>query len=296
MIRFGAPVFTDPIKKTGGAGESHGSSATDPVALARAVKKKGYRAAYAPQVDVNDRAAVRAVRDAFAEEDIMIAEVGYWQNLVDTDTAARDRNRDTMTDALRLADELGAQCAVNIFGSYCRGNGNSRHVGMNFSDDAFDEAVSMARSFIDAVRPRRASFCYEMFPFDITDSPENIERLIEAVDRPLFGVHLDLVNLINCPRAYFRSGDIIRDCVRRFGGRIVSAHAKDIRMKEPSISVILEEVMAGTGGLDIAAYLHALSELPHDVPLMLEHLASEAEYDTAAAHYRSVAMQEGISL
>ena len=294
MIRFGAPVFMKKQEKAAGPGESHGSAANDPVALARAVKAKGYRAAYAPKVDLNDTARIKAVRDAFAAEDIMIAEVGYWQNLMDTDEATRKEHREEMVKALALADELGARCAVDIVGSFCRGNGNSKHVAENFSDAAFDEAVTMARLFIDEVKPKRACFCYEIFPFDVIDGPEAIETLLKAVDRKQFAVHLDLVNLINGPRAYFRSGDIMRECVKRFGGRIVSAHAKDIKMKEPSISVILEEVVAGTGNLDIATYVRELHKLPQEIPLMLEHLKSEAEYETAVAHYRAVAAKEGI--
>jgi len=251
MIRFGAPVFMKKQEKAAGPGESHGSAANDPVALARAVKAKGYRAAYAPKVDLNDTARIKAVRDAFAAEDIMIAEVGYWQNLMDTDEATRKEHREEMVKALALADELGARCAVDIVG-------------------------------------------YEIFPFDVIDGPEAIETLLKAVDRKQFAVHLDLVNLINGPRAYFRSGDIMRECVKRFGGRIVSAHAKDIKMKEPSISVILEEVVAGTGNLDIATYVRELHKLPQEIPLMLEHLKSEAEYETAVAHYRAVAAKEGI--
>jgi sugar phosphate isomerase/epimerase len=296
MIRFGAPVFTKKQEKAAGAGESHGADATDPVALARAVKAKGYRAAYAPNIDVNDTALVKAVRDAFAAEDILIAEVGYWQNLLDTDEASRKEHRGEMVKALALAEELGARCAINILGSYCHGNGNSKHVAENFSAAAFDETVAIARYFIDEVKPKRAFFCYEIFPFDVTDSPESIEKIVKAVDRKQFGVHLDLVNLINSPRAYFGSGDLMRECIRRFGDRIVAAHGKDIRMKEPSISVILEEVIAGTGNLDIATYLRELNKLPLEIPLMLEHLKSEAEYDTAAAHYRAVAAKEGIAL
>lgn len=296
MIRFGGPVFLTRDERPAGAGESHGADALDPVALARAHKEKGYRAAYAPRVSLEATDGLRAVRQAFADEDIMIAEVGYWENLVDTEPETRKAHRQKMRDALALADELGARCAVNILGSYCHGNGNSKHVARNFSGEAFDEAVEMARSFIDEVKPTTACFAYEIFPFDVVDSPQEIARMIKAVDRRMFGVHLDLVNLINCPRAYWNSGAIMEECVALFGDRIAAAHAKDIKMREPAISVILEEVRAGEGGLDIGAFVRGLQGLPQEVPLMLEHLSSEAEYDLAAAHYRKVARAEGIEL
>lgn len=295
MIRFGGPIFLDRNATSAGAGESHGAMTDDPAILVRAHQTKGYTAAYAPQVDVNDTAKIREIREAFEKAEVLIAEVGYWDNLVDLDPGARQANRQSMIEALALAEELGARCAVDIFGSYCRGNGNSRHVAKNFSEEAFDEAVEMARYFIDAVKPKTAFFAYEIFPFSIVDSPTEIARLLKAVDRKQFGVHLDLVNLINSPRAYWASGAIMDECVRLFGDRIVAAHAKDIKLKEPAISVIMDEVIAGEGDLDIAAFVRGLYHLPQTIPLMMEHLASEEEYDRAAGHYRQVAAQEGIS-
>jgi len=280
--------------KAAGAGESHGAAADDPVALARAHRAKGFTAAYAPHAGINETDKIRAIREAFAAEDVIIAEVGFWENLVDTDPETRAANRQRMLEALALADELDARCAVDIFGSYVHGNGNSQHVAKSFSQEAFDAAVEMARFFIDSVRPKTACFAYEIFPFSVVDTPEMIAKLIEAVDRRRFGVHLDLVNLINCPRAYWNSGEIMRECVSLFGDRIIAAHAKDIQMEEPAISVILQEVLPGQGQLDIAANLRELHKLPQEVPYMMEHLANEGEYDQAAAHIRSVAKQEGI--
>jgi sugar phosphate isomerase/epimerase len=296
MIKFGGPVFLEKSSPAAGAGESHGSSAEDPVALAREHKRKGFAAAYAPKVDLQDGAKIRAIRSAFAKEKVMIAEVGFWDNLVDLDLTQRKANRQSMVDALALAEELGARCAIDIFGSYCRGNGNSRHSPENFSEGAFDEAVEMARYFIDAVKPKTAFFVFEIFPFSVVDSPAEIARLIRAVDRRQFGAHLDLVNLVNSPRAYWTSGTLMEESLRLFGDRIVAAHAKDIKLKEPAISVILEEVVAGEGNLDIAAMLRGLDRLPAAIPLMMEHLDSEGQYDQAAAHFRQVAAASGIAL
>jgi sugar phosphate isomerase/epimerase len=282
MLRLGGPVFADHL--------------ADPEQLAREHQKKGYTAAFAPPVLKNDAAAIARVRRAFEQAGVMIAEVGFWENLVDTDPRERAANRRIMAETLALADELGARCAVNIFGSYCHGNGNSCHAAANFSEDAFAEAVTMARDFIDAVKPKTAFFAYEAFAFNLVDSPEMIARLVKAVDRKQFGVHLDLANLIGSPRAYWNSGAILRECIRLFGDRIVSAHVKDIRMREPALSVMLEETVPGRGMLDIAAFIRELHALPQAVPFMMEHLKSEAEYDEAAAYIRKLARAEGIVL
>jgi sugar phosphate isomerase/epimerase len=295
MIRFGAPVFLRSDERAAAAGESHGAAPeVDPAVIARAHSLKGYTAAYAPAVKLTDGARIRAIRKAFETEGVMIAEVGYWENLVDSDPDVRRANRRRMVEALALAEELGARCAVDTFGSYCRGPNNTRHVAENFSEAAFEEAVEMARDFIDEVKPRTAHFTYEIFPFDVVDSPSAIARLVKAVDRRQFGVHLDLANLINSPRAYFASGAIMEECVRLFGERIVAAHGKDVMLREPAISVLIDEVIPGQGGMDIAAFVRGLHRLPQQVPLMLEHLANEQEYDQGAAHYRRMGRDQGI--
>jgi len=280
MIRFGGPVYN--VKSD------------DPREIAKAHKAKGYTAAYVPYVSLDDKERIKAIREAFKAENVMLAEVGYWDNVVDTDEQTRKHNIQCLMNALYLAEEVGACCAVDIFGSYVHGNGNSKFVAENFSDGAFADAVDIARLLIDTVKPKTAYFTYEIFPFNIVDCPEMIEKLIKAVDRKQFGVHLDLANMINSPRAYFSSGDIMRDSVKRFGDKIVSAHVKDIKLKEPAITVILEEVVAGTGGIDMRAFVREIHKLSHEVPFMMEHLANEAEYDTAAEYIRKCGREENI--
>jgi sugar phosphate isomerase/epimerase len=295
MIRFGGPVFMGK-ERAAGAGQSHGAKEFDPVLLAKKHKEKGFTAAYVPQIDIKDARLIKETREAFEKEKIILAESGYWENIMDTDAETRAFHRNKQLEAFYLAEELGAVCSINIFGSYCHGNGNSQHKALNFSDEAFEAAVDMARYFIDTVKPKTAYFVYEIFPFDIVDTPENIERLIRVVDRKQFGAHFDLVNLINSPRAYFSSGNIAKECVRRFGDRIVSCHVKDIKIKEPSISVILEEVVSGTGNLDLKEFMRQVEGLSRPIPFMMEHLNDEEEYDIAAANIRKTGKDLGLKL
>ena len=152
----------------------------------------------------------------------------------------------------------------------------------------------MARYFIDAVKPQRSFFTYEIYQFGVVDSVDMLEKLVKAIDRKQFGVHLDLTNFVNSPRTYWSSGEIMMECIRRFGQKIVTAHAKDVKMKDGSVSVILEEVLPGKGMLDIGTCVRELHKLPQQVPYLMEHLKTEEEYDAAAAHIRKVALGEGV--
>ena len=127
-----------------------------------------------------------------------------------------------------------------------------------------------------------------MMPWVFPDSPESYLKLIEAIDRPRFAVHLDPVNIINSPARYFSTGDLIRQCFDMLGSQIKSCHAKDIILSS-DLTVHLDETRPGLGGLDYVSFLTELDKLPPDVPLMLEHLSTAKEYRLAAEYIRSVA-------
>jgi sugar phosphate isomerase/epimerase len=210
------------------------------------------------------------------------------------DAAEATRERQRMAEYLAIADEVGALCAITCIGSP-GGPGQGSHDAFNFTPEAFDAAVENARWLIDTVKPKRARFVYEIYPFSVADSPANIRRLLDAVDRPRFAAHMDLVNLVNCPRLYYDNASLARECVRLFGDRIVSAHAKDLAMQE-EVSVIMHEVCPGDGAIDYRTYLRVLHELPQVVPLMLEHLPTQHEYDRGADYIRQLAAAEEIPL
>jgi len=127
----------------------------------------------------------------------------------------------------------------------------------------------------------------------VPDSPDSYLRLIAAIDRPTFGVHLDPVNMINCPSRYYDNAGFLRECFSKLGPWIVSCHGKDITMRE-QLTVHLDEVRPGLGALDYRTFLQELHCLPGDVPLMLEHLPQE-EYPLAREYVVGVAAQSGLS-
>ncbi|HLK46355.1 MAG TPA: TIM barrel protein [Acidimicrobiales bacterium] len=294
MIRFGGPIL-DPQAAAAGRSESHGAAVRDIASLVAAHVDRGYRAAYVPQVKREETSAVEEIRQRFAAADIVLAEVQCWNNLLDPDPAARRANREEVVEALALAEELGAVCAVDTVGSFAAESLNHHHPA-NYSQEAFDAAVENARYIIDSVEPGRSRFAYEVLSMHLLDEPEVIERLVHAVDRTQFGVHLDLVNLVNSPRKYWNTGELARECARRFGGHIVAAHAKDIVLEDNCDTVRMSESRPGTGNLDYRAYLRCLDGLPQTVTLLMEHLTSTEEYAMAAAYIRGEAAAAGVEL
>lgn len=284
MLKVGGHVFPQNDK-----------DARDPEKLARLARTMGYTAVYAPEYLTIDKPdEIRLAKNAFEKEGLVIAEVGYWQNMLDTRPEYRKKNREEMMKCYQLAEELGAGCVVNTAGSYCEGEGYTNHNPKNFSEEHFLDAVDMARYFIDAVKPKRAYFTYEVFMYNSIDDPEQYARLVRAVDREMFGVHLDLTNMLRSPREIYHAKEIVEKCVKFFPDKIISSHIKDARLKRPAITTVIEEAVPGEGETDLTAYIRALAQLPHTVTMMMEHLKNEEEYLRGMKFIRETVQREKI--
>src|SRR5438067_7409670 len=88
-VRLGGPIFL---------------RSDDPRELAREHRRLGYSAAYCPDAESTDTVKIQAIRDAFAAENVVVAEVGAWKNMLDPDAAARKANLEYVTRRLALAE------------------------------------------------------------------------------------------------------------------------------------------------------------------------------------------------
>lgn len=265
----------------------------DPGRWVAELKQLGYRAAYCPIDESADAATINAFARAAGYADIVIAEVGVWNNPLDPNETERLRAIELCKNKLALADAIGARCCVNISGS--RGDLWDGPHADNFTEETFDLIVETTRAIIDAVKPTRTFYTLEPMPYMLPDSVDSYLDLLHAIDRPQFAAHLDPVNIITNPRLYYDNSRFLRDCFERLGRYIKSCHAKDITLAE-KLTVHLSEVRSGLGGLDYVTLLHEMNRLDPDTPLMLEHLPSMEDYLAAATYVRSVASSEKISL
>ncbi|HEV8245194.1 MAG TPA: sugar phosphate isomerase/epimerase family protein [Polyangiaceae bacterium] len=278
-MRLGGPVF----------GEQK-----DPQAWAARVRALGYGAAYAPCSPADDDATVASYRAAAKQREIVIAEVGAWSNPISPDESQRKQAQGKCVAALELAERLGASCCVNIAGSRSPERWDGPHP-TNFSAATFDLIVESVRRIIDAVKPTRTFYTLETMPWIFPHSARSYLELVQAIDRPAFGVHFDPVNLINCPERLYDTGAVIRDFYSTLAGHIKSIHAKDV-IGGAKLTFHVDECLPGRGVLDYPALLRGAHALGHDVPILLEHLASEEEYRLAAEHVRSQARACGLEL
>ena len=276
LLRLGGPVFL---------------KSEDPAELAKEHRRLGYSAAYVPNVDLKNSARIDAIRKAFAVENVIIAEVGAWVNMLDADPEKRAKNLNYVTERLALADAIGAVNCVNIGGSYHLKQWDGPDP-RNITKEYFDATVENCRKVIDAVKPRAAKFSLEMMGWSLPDGPDSYLKFIKAIDRPAFGAHIDIANILNSPARFYNNKMLIDETFKKLGRWITSCHAKDVIGKD----VHLAEAMPGKGGIDYGAYLRNVTSLSHEVPLMLEHLKTAAEYDEAREFVVGKAREMGIKL
>jgi sugar phosphate isomerase/epimerase len=278
-IRLGGPLFT---------------RTDNPDDWIKELRSFGYRAAYCP-VDISaSHDEISAYKKAAKKADIIISEVGVWKNPISPDETERNDALDKCIKSLHLADEIEANCCVNTSGSRNEKYWAGPHM-KNLTDETFNMVVESARKIIDAVKPAHTFFTLEAMPWAFPYSVDSYLRLINAIDRKSFAVHLDPVNLVVSPEVYFNNGEMIEDCFTRLGPYIRSCHAKDIILREDIYLPHLDEVRPGSGKLNYNVFLKELSQLK-DIPLMLEHLNTQEEYQSAADYIRNVGRTNGIKI
>jgi sugar phosphate isomerase/epimerase len=278
-IRLGGPVF----KKF-----------SNPEEWIKALNELNYKAAYCPVNPESDSGEITAYKNAAQKADIVIAEVGAWSNPIDPDDAKSKAALEKCIKSLQLADEIGAKCCVNISGSRNPEKWAGPHKD-NLTPETFNLIVETTRKIIDAVKPKNTFYALETMPWAYPDSVDSYEKLIKAIERKQFGVHFDPVNLVISPQVYYKNGEMISEAFKKLGPFIKSCHAKDILLLEDELTPHLPEVRAGLGNLNYAVFLKELSVLKN-IPLMLEHLNSEVEYNLAAQYVRKVAEENNIFL
>lgn len=279
----------NPTLKLGGPLFEKYSSPEEWIAI---LKKLNYKAAYCP-VDTNAAIeTIKAYEAAARSADIIIAEVCAWSNPISPDQSTAKAALEKCVDSLQLAEKIGAQCCVNIAGSNNRENWAGPHPD-NFSDETFELIVETTRKIIDEVKPKRTFYTLEAMPWIFPEDPDSYLRLIKAIDRAAFGVHLDPVNMMVSPAVFYKNAELIRECFSKLGTHIKSCHAKDLVLKERTFMPQFDEVIPGRGMIDYSAFMTEIKKIPH-VPVMMEHLDNAEEYLEGASYIRKVANSVGL--
>ncbi len=276
-LRFGAPLFEH----------------TDtPEAWIRALKRKGYGAAYAPLEPDAPESLVAEYRQAAEENDIVIAEVGAWcLHPLSSDPKTARQGIEETAKRLAFADRLGALCCVNV--STSRGAVWDGPDAQNLTEETFSMVVESVQEILRLAAPEKACYSLEMMPWMFPTCLEDQQRLLDAVNHPRFLVHYDPCNTVNTVEKFYHNGEMMEHFVEAMQDKLLSFHVKDVQLLG-NMTMHLEERCPGDGGLDHARLLRAAARYCPNAPLMLEHMREAADYDRGMAHLRAIADQLGL--
>lgn len=256
--------------------------------------ESSFRAITAPFTCDTPRNEISRLEKICEKHDVMIAEVGVWRNLFDPTEG--EANLDYAVRQLKLADELGIPCCVNIAGTDSAAGWDAADKS-NFTARTYERIVSSVREIIDLAAPKHAFYTLEPMPWMIPDSPESCLQLMKDVDREQFAVHMDFVNMINCPRRFLDAEGFVDECFRTLAPYIKSTHLKDSRMDPLTLTTVLHECSPGEGGLDFVRILQTIDRyLPGDAPVLLEHMSTFEEYRRAYDYTAAKAKEAGVSI
>ena len=254
----------------------------------------GFRAITAPFTCDTPREEITRLLRIAEKHDAVIAEAGVWRNPFDP--AEGPANLDYTVRQLRMADEYSIPCCVNVAGTVSPAGWDAADRS-NFTPEMYGRIVSSIREIIDAVKPKTACFCLEPMPWMIPDSPDVYLQLMQDVDREHFAVHMDFVNMINCPRRFLDAEGFIEECFEKLGPYIKSTHLKDSRMDLTELTTVLNECSPGEGSLDFVRVLKIIDRcLPADAPVLLEHMSTFEEYRRAYDYVAAKADEAGVRI
>ena len=256
------------------------------------VKELGYSAVIFPVESTAPLSVIREYEQVCRDNDLLIGEVGAWRNVMARDEKERAANIEWNIRQLELAETVGANCCVNISGSFAE-MWDGYHPALD-TKETWDLVVSNTQKIIDAVKPTRTSYSLEPMPWMVPESPEQYLQLLKDVDRPAFKVHLDYCNMLNSIERYRHASEFITHCFDLLGESIVSIHAKDALIVQGALPVNINEIMPGEGSIDLSLVTKLAHQLGDDIPVFVEHLDTHEDYLQAAAAMRQAAKKAGV--
>ncbi len=225
---------------------------------------------------------------AAGRKGLMMAEVGVWRNTLSPNPQIRSDAIRYAIGQLQLAEHIEARCCVNIIGSRSEiWDGACRE---NFSRDVWNMAVETIRTIIDAVKPKHTYFTIESMPWMIPTGPDEYLRLLDAVERDRFAVHLDVFNWMCTPKRYFFNEEFVEECFEKLGRYTRSCHLKDVKM-EPDYTICFRETAPGDGRINIRHLIKTAEKYDINMPFIIEHLNSDESYLKSVRYVQSLVTQ-----
>ena len=186
-------------------------------------------------------------------------------------------------EQLRLAERIQARCCVISTQLGCRWEGPAHREG--FSPSFLRRTAELLQNILDEVKPVHTSLALVPLPWMLPNSPESCLELAHMVARPAFRINLELIQLVNNPRDFLFSTELIERCFDLLETWIAVCRMGDLQL-DTGCPFGMRKVTLGEGGLDLSQYLRRIFQTGQDLPLMVGPMTSREAYADSLEYLR----------
>jgi sugar phosphate isomerase/epimerase len=233
----------------------------------------------------------KEIRDTYRSYNLPISVVSAYVNLVAPRIEKRKEGLARLHRILEQAWELGTPYVATETGTF---NPESDWVSheKNHTPEGYDEFLKVIQEAVKVAELNGSILCLETYVNNVIGSVEECKKVFSDIDSPNLMLLLDPTNYFEVHNIG-RMRETLDSIFDALSGRIVIAHAKDVKLVKSS-GVRMEKNMGtedeglsfrgagnielpapGLGQLDYPYYLKRLVRIASNIPLIIEHLTED---------------------
>jgi len=236
---------------------------------------------------------LRELNAATKKYDLVVYEVGGYQNMMHPDKATQQRNLKHLASCLEAAEKVNCPMVGTCTGS----RDPDYYIGVhpdNWTDETWKITVDAVKQVLRDTAGLKASLGIEAQITMNVGRPKDHKRLMDDVGDKRCAVNLDPVNMISLDN-YYHTTELLNECFDLLGEQILGCHSKDTYIWPDKQTVHIQEVCSGRGVLDYETYLVRISRMKWPRTLLPEHVPGEQLIE-AGKYIRKVAARVGVKM
>jgi L-ribulose-5-phosphate 3-epimerase len=202
------------------------------------------------------------IGSAFSKQNIQIAVLGCYFNMIHPDQGERRKGLDCFKEHIRYARDFGCSIVATETGNV---NPEIIYTKENFKEEPFLEVVESVRELVREAEKFGVIVGIEAGVNHPIYSPKVMKRLLDSVDSNNLQVIFDPVNLLTID-TYKHQVEIFQEAFDLFGDRIIALHAKDFVLEDEQ----LKTVAVGQGLLNYDAVLKLIKDKKPYINILME--------------------------
>ena len=200
---------------------------------------------------------------AFEKEDIQIAVLGCYINMIHPDDEERRKALDRFKEHIRFAQSFGCSIVGTETGNV---NADIIYTEDNFGEVPYQMVLESVTELVEEAEKFGVIVGIEGGINHPIHTPKRMKRLLDDIKSDNIQVIFDPANYLT-PKNYLHQEEVYEEAFELFGDRIVIVHAKDIVVKDNSIQM----VPVGTGQLNYDAVFRYFKYNKPFINILLEN-------------------------